>query len=168
MPNRNRSTTIALEYPFPGERIFRYQAMQDVLSVLIDEPYSEFTAMNIVRLTAIAGPQYSSQVWCSLEEDVVDSKLDPPELMLVLAESQRVQSPRDTPSCCRQGQLRLTHPATSSAAKVSRRLVSSSGERFVSMISNLYSKSDSSCWIRSMFAFRLSKNSAEFSGSTAS
>ncbi len=36
MPNRKGSTTIAVEYPFPEERIFRYQAMQDVLSVVID------------------------------------------------------------------------------------------------------------------------------------
>lgn len=43
MPNRKSGTTIALEYPFPEERVFRYQAMQDVLSRLIEEPYEEFT-----------------------------------------------------------------------------------------------------------------------------
>lgn len=50
MPNRNRSTTVELEYPFPEERIFRYQAMQDVLSVVVDQPYSEFTISELATL----------------------------------------------------------------------------------------------------------------------
>lgn len=55
MPNRNQSTTIAFTYPFPEERIFRYQAMQDVLSVLIEEPYDEFTVSELT--TRIDGTQ---------------------------------------------------------------------------------------------------------------
>lgn len=51
MPNRNGSVTIALEYPFPEERVFRYQAMQDLLSVLIEEPYEEFTVSELAELT---------------------------------------------------------------------------------------------------------------------
>lgn len=50
MPIRNESTTVELEYPFPEERIFRYQAMQDVLSVVIDQPYSEFTISELATL----------------------------------------------------------------------------------------------------------------------
>ena len=50
MPIRKGSTTIELEYPFPEERIFRYQAMQDVLSVVVDQPYSEFTISELATL----------------------------------------------------------------------------------------------------------------------
>ncbi len=50
MPNKNESITIALEYPFPEERIFRYQAMQEVLSIVIDQPYSEFTVSELAAL----------------------------------------------------------------------------------------------------------------------
>jgi predicted nucleotidyltransferase len=52
MPNKKSSTTIALEYPFPDERVFRYQAMQDALSRLIEDPYREFT---IGRLAEMIG-----------------------------------------------------------------------------------------------------------------
>jgi hypothetical protein len=38
MPNRKESISIELQYPFPEDRVFRYQAMQDVLDVLIDKP----------------------------------------------------------------------------------------------------------------------------------
>ncbi len=55
MPNRKESTTIALEYPFPEDRIFRYQAMEDVLSIVIDQPYSEFTVSELA--TFIDGNQ---------------------------------------------------------------------------------------------------------------
>lgn len=55
MAIRNRSVTISLEYPFPEERIFRYQAMQDVLGVLIDEPDEEFTVTELA--TRIDGNQ---------------------------------------------------------------------------------------------------------------
>lgn len=50
MPNRKQSVTVAMEYPFPEERIFRYQAMQDVLSVLIDQPYDKFTIGELTTL----------------------------------------------------------------------------------------------------------------------
>jgi len=50
MPIRNESIRLELEYPFPEERIFRYQAMQDVLSVVIDQPYSEFTIGELATL----------------------------------------------------------------------------------------------------------------------
>ena len=55
MPNRKGLTTIELEYPFPDERIFRYQAMQDVLSVVVDQPYAEFTISELA--TVIDGNQ---------------------------------------------------------------------------------------------------------------
>lgn len=50
MPNRKSSTRIALDYPFPEDRVFRYQAMQDVLSVLIEEPYEEYTVSQLVEM----------------------------------------------------------------------------------------------------------------------
>ncbi|MFC6731001.1 MULTISPECIES: nucleotidyltransferase domain-containing protein [unclassified Haladaptatus] len=50
MPNGNTSTEIALTYPFPAERVFRYQAMQEVLSVLIEQPYDEFTISELATL----------------------------------------------------------------------------------------------------------------------
>lgn len=50
MPNRKETTTLALEYPFPDERVFRYQAMQDVLSRLIEEPYDEFTIGQLAKM----------------------------------------------------------------------------------------------------------------------
>ena len=50
MPNRKGPTTLALEYPFPDERVFRYQAMQDVLSRLIEEPYDEFTIGQLAEM----------------------------------------------------------------------------------------------------------------------
>lgn len=50
MPNEKEKTTIALEYSFPEERVFRYQAMQDVLALLIEEPYEEFTVSQLAQL----------------------------------------------------------------------------------------------------------------------
>lgn len=50
MPNRKSSTRIALDYPFPEDRVFRYQAMQDVLSVLIEEPYEEYTVSQLAEM----------------------------------------------------------------------------------------------------------------------
>ena len=50
MPIRKSSTRIALDYPFPEDRVFRYQAMQDVLSVLIEEPYEEYTVSQLAEM----------------------------------------------------------------------------------------------------------------------
>lgn len=51
MPKGKEKTTIALGYPFPKERVFRYQAMQDVLTLLIEEPYEEFTVSQLAEMT---------------------------------------------------------------------------------------------------------------------
>lgn len=51
MPNGKGKTTIAIEYPFPEERVFRYQAMQDLLGVLIEEPYEEYTVSKLAEMT---------------------------------------------------------------------------------------------------------------------
>jgi predicted nucleotidyltransferase len=50
MPKEEMGATIALEYPFPEERVFRYQAMQDVLALLIEEPYEEFTVSQLATM----------------------------------------------------------------------------------------------------------------------
>jgi len=50
MPNKNDSTTIAIEYPFPDDRVFRYQAMQDLLGVLIEHPYEEYPVGQLAEL----------------------------------------------------------------------------------------------------------------------
>lgn len=50
MPHEEGSTRISLDYPFPRERVFRYQAMQDVLSVLVEEPYDEFTVSQLAEM----------------------------------------------------------------------------------------------------------------------
>lgn len=50
MPIKKSSTRIALDYPFPEDRVFRYQAMQDVLSVLIEEPYEEYTVSQLAEM----------------------------------------------------------------------------------------------------------------------
>ncbi len=44
---RDRKTTIELEYPFPEERVFRYQAMQDLLTYLIDDPFAEVSVSDL-------------------------------------------------------------------------------------------------------------------------
>lgn len=76
MPNRNGSITISLEYPFPDERIFRYQAMQDVLSVVIDEPYDEFTVSELASMTDATQATVSKAVALLSETGAVETSRD--------------------------------------------------------------------------------------------
>lgn len=50
MPSGNTSPSIAIDYPLPNERVFRYQAMQDVLALLVEEPYQEFTIGQLAEM----------------------------------------------------------------------------------------------------------------------
>jgi predicted nucleotidyltransferase len=50
-------TRILLDFPFPEERVFRYQAMQDVLHHLVNNPFERFTQR---ELAAITGADTSS------------------------------------------------------------------------------------------------------------
>lgn len=48
---------ILVDYPLPDERVFRYQAMQDILHHLVNDPFEEFTQK---ELAAITGADVSS------------------------------------------------------------------------------------------------------------
>lgn len=42
---------VCLDFPFPEERIFRYQAMQDILHHLVNNPFEGFTQQELASMT---------------------------------------------------------------------------------------------------------------------
>jgi len=42
---------VLLDFPFPEERVFRYQAMQDILHHLANNPFEEFTQRELASIT---------------------------------------------------------------------------------------------------------------------
>jgi predicted nucleotidyltransferase len=42
---------VLIDFPFPDDRIFRYQAMQDILHHLVNNPLEEFTQKELARIT---------------------------------------------------------------------------------------------------------------------
>ena len=76
MPNRKESISIELEYPFPDERVFRYQAMQDVLDILIDQPYTAYSMSELATLTEANQGTISKAVGLLAELDAVEITQD--------------------------------------------------------------------------------------------
>jgi len=76
MPNRKKSVSIELQYPFPEDRVFRYQAMQDVLDVLIDQPYATYSMSELANLTGANKGTISKAVRLLSELDVVKTTQD--------------------------------------------------------------------------------------------
>ena len=72
MPNRKESISIELQYPFPEDRVFRYQAMQDVLDVLIDQPYATYSMSELANLTGANQGTISKAVTLLSELDVIE------------------------------------------------------------------------------------------------
>ena len=46
-----QSSKVLLDFPFPEERVFRYQAMQDILHHLANNPFEEFTQQDLASIT---------------------------------------------------------------------------------------------------------------------
>lgn len=69
-------TTISLEYPFPEDRVFRYQAMQDVLSTLIEEPFAEVSVSNLATRVDADQSTVSKAVTLLGELGVVETRPD--------------------------------------------------------------------------------------------
>jgi len=46
-----QTSGLLLDFPFPEERIFRYQAMQDILHHLANNPFEEFTQQELASIT---------------------------------------------------------------------------------------------------------------------
>jgi len=76
MPNRKESISIELQYPFPEDRVFRYQAMQDVLDVLIDQPYATYSMSELANLTGANQGTISKAVRLLSELDVIETEPD--------------------------------------------------------------------------------------------
>ena len=76
MPNRKESISIELQYPFPEDRVFRYQAMQDVLDVLIDQPYATYSMSELANLTGANQGTISKAVKLLSELDVIETVQD--------------------------------------------------------------------------------------------
>ncbi len=76
MPNRKGSISIELKYPFPEDRVFRYQAMQDVLDVLIDQPYATYSMSELANLTGANQGTISKAVRLLSDLDVIETARD--------------------------------------------------------------------------------------------
>ena len=46
-----QTSKVLFDFPFPEERIFRYQAMQDILHHLANNPFEEFTQQELASIT---------------------------------------------------------------------------------------------------------------------
>ena len=46
-----QNQAVRLDFPFPEERVFRYQAMQDILHHLVNNPFEEFTQSELATIT---------------------------------------------------------------------------------------------------------------------
>jgi len=46
-----QSTKVMFDFPFPEKRVFRYQAMQDILHHLVTNPLQEFTQQELASIT---------------------------------------------------------------------------------------------------------------------
>ena len=44
-------SNVLLDFPFPKERVFRHQAMQDILHHLANNPFEEFTQQELASMT---------------------------------------------------------------------------------------------------------------------
>lgn len=47
----DESVEIHLEFPFPGDRVFRYRAMEDIIELLVRNPHREFTITQLRDIT---------------------------------------------------------------------------------------------------------------------
>lgn len=46
-----QSTKVLFDFPLPEERVFRYQAMQDILHHLVNNPFEKFTQQELASIT---------------------------------------------------------------------------------------------------------------------
>lgn len=46
-----QTSKVLFDFPFPDERIFRYQAMQDILHHLVNNPFDAFTQQELASIT---------------------------------------------------------------------------------------------------------------------
>lgn len=69
-PNRKESILIELRHPFPEERVFRYQAVQEALDILIDQPYAEYSVSELTTLTETSQGAISKAVGLLSEFDM--------------------------------------------------------------------------------------------------
>jgi predicted nucleotidyltransferase len=73
-----QNTKVMLDFPFPGERVFRYQAMQDILHHLVTNPLEEFTQQELASITESDISSISRSVDLLKELGVITVSMDRP------------------------------------------------------------------------------------------
>jgi hypothetical protein len=64
-------SNVLLDCPFPKERVFRYQAMQDILYHLANNPFEEFTQQELASMTGADVSSISRSVELLEKLDVI-------------------------------------------------------------------------------------------------
>jgi len=73
-----QKTQVVLDFPFPEERVFRYQAMQDILHHLLNNPFEELTQQELASITGSDVSSVSRSLDLLEQLGVVDVSEDRP------------------------------------------------------------------------------------------
>lgn len=86
--------SIELTLPLPTERVFRNQAMQDVLTLLVKSPHEEFTVTELREISGHGGETVDVALRLLKDLDLIRERRDG-RRRLIRINQKRVKSPRE-------------------------------------------------------------------------
>lgn len=90
----DEQTGVVLPIPLPADHVFRYQAMDDILTVLVRNPHQEFSVSQLRTLTDHGGKTVNNGLDLLQQLDLVRSRRDSNK-KLISINRDRVQKPDD-------------------------------------------------------------------------
>ena len=86
--------TIRISFPLPDERLFRNQATEDILFLLVRNPGQEFTVTQLRTITGHGGDTVTTALRVLEAADLIDTRRDG-NRRLISANRDRIQNPAD-------------------------------------------------------------------------
>lgn len=86
--------TIRISFPLPDERLFRNQATEDILFLLVRNPGQEFTVTQLRTITGHGGDTVTTALTVLEAADLIDTRRDG-NRRLISANRDRIQNPAD-------------------------------------------------------------------------
>lgn len=88
------SATIRISFPLPDERLFRNQAMEDILLLLVRNPGQEFTVTQLRTITGHGGDTVTTALTVLEAADLINTHRDGNK-RLISANRDRIRNPAD-------------------------------------------------------------------------
>jgi predicted nucleotidyltransferase len=94
MSGKKEEISLRLQFPLPDDKVFRYQSVEEILEVLVNNPHQEFSVSQLGEITSQGGGSLSGGIEVLKSLDLIEIRESGKKSMISI-NRERVEKPDD-------------------------------------------------------------------------